>query len=112
VVLCVGIATLVLGTKHQAILNLPGIARMGIVIVLIMLPAFFMGMLFPLGLRLLGSLNSDAVPWAWGINGSVSVASAPLAAVLAVETGFVAVMFMAIMCYLITALSTFIRPGS
>ena len=40
-------------------------------------PAFFMGMPFPMGLKLLSTRNEAAegsqVPWAWGINGVFSV---------------------------------------
>ena len=59
-------------------------------------PAFFMGMPFPLGLRMLSSSNEPQIPWAWGINGAFSVVSAVLATIIAVELGFVLVMVFAI----------------
>jgi hypothetical protein len=62
-------------------------------------PAFFMGMPFPLGLRYLSSRNESHVPWAWGINGCMSVVSTALATVIAVEFGFVAVMLCAAAAY-------------
>jgi hypothetical protein len=65
-------------------------------------PAFFMGMPFPLGLKLI-SLNQSGgtgqIPWAWGINGIFSVVSAVLATVIAVELGFIWVMVFAIGAY-------------
>ncbi len=65
--------------------------------------AFFMGMPFPIGLRMLSSnensSQSGQVPWAWGINGIFSVIGAVLATVIAVELGFIWVMIFAIGAY-------------
>jgi spermidine synthase len=72
-------------------------------------PAFFMGMPFPLGLKLLSSVNESAedgkIPWAWGINGVFSVVSVVLATIIAVELGFVWVMIFAIAAYSIVLIS-------
>jgi len=58
---------------------------------------------FPLGLKLLSSVNESAgdkhIPWAWGINGVFSVVSVVLATIIAVELGFVWVMVFAIAAY-------------
>ena len=62
-------------------------------------PAFFMGMPFPMGLKLLSTADSTQVPWAWGINGVFSVISAVLATIIAVEFGFIWVMVFAIGAY-------------
>ena len=62
-------------------------------------PAFFMGMPFPLGLRLLSERNDSQVPWAWGINGLFSVISVVLATIIAIELGFIWVMIFAIGAY-------------
>ena len=43
--------------------------------------------------------------WSWGINGSVSVVSAVLAAIVAVEWGFSAVLFCACVAYLLAAVA-------
>jgi hypothetical protein len=66
---------------------------------LIVPAAFLMGFPFPLGLRLVSQTNAAHVPWAWGINGSVSVISAVLAIIVAVELGFVWVMIFAASAY-------------
>jgi len=68
-------------------------------------PAFFMGMPFPFGLRLLSFSNDSQIPWAWGINGVFSVISAVLATIIAVELGFVWVMVFAIGAYLMVMFS-------
>lgn len=67
--------------------------------VLIVPVAFSMGFPFPLGLRLVSQNNINHVPWAWGINGSVSVISVVLATIIAVELGFVWVMIFAVGAY-------------
>jgi hypothetical protein len=68
-------------------------------------PAFFMGMPFPLGLKMLSFSNESQIPWAWAINGIFSVVSAVLATIIAVELGFVWVMVLAIGSYLIVLLT-------
>jgi len=70
-------------------------------------PAFFMGMPFPLGLRLLSS-NSETsaqIPWAWGINGMFSVVATVLVTIVAIEQGFVWVMLFAIAAYSLSLLT-------
>jgi hypothetical protein len=51
-----------------------------------------MGMPFPLGLRLVRQLSPENISWAWSVNGCSSVISVVLAAILAIEFGFVTVM--------------------
>ena len=66
-----------------------------------------MGMPFPIGLKIVNADKKSNVPWAWGINGCVSVFSVSLAAIIAVETGFIAVMLFAALAYGIAFLSNF-----
>lgn len=71
-------------------------------------PAFFMGMPFPLGLRLLSSGSSELsnqIPWAWGINGVFSVIATVFATIVAIELGFVWVMLFAIAAYSLSLLT-------
>lgn len=77
-------------------------------LVLLGIPSFFMGMPFPLGLHYLSQRNEEAVPWAWGINGCLSVVSASLATILAIEVGFSILMLLAAAAYFITLLSCFL----
>jgi hypothetical protein len=71
--------------------------------------AFPMGMPFPLGLARLGEERPGLIPWAWAINGCASVLGAVIAALLAIEFGFTAVIVMALGFYIL-ACWTF--PGS
>ncbi|HLT91891.1 MAG TPA: spermidine synthase [Woeseiaceae bacterium] len=66
--------------------------------------AFFMGMPFPIGLTRTAREAPAFLPWAWGINGFASVLSAALAALLAVELGFTAVIVTALLFYAAAAL--------
>lgn len=63
--------------------------------------AFFMGMLFPLGLRAVSRSRPDLVPWAVAVNGCGSVLSALCAALLSLGFGFSAVFGSAAALYLI-----------
>ena len=61
--------------------------------------AFCMGVPFPLGLSQLSKINPAQMPWAWGLNGCVSVISAVLATIISVELGFVPVLLLAALAY-------------
>lgn len=74
-------------------------------LLLIGIPSFFKGMMFPLGIRYLSGYDASQVPWAWGINGSVSVISTSLAMLIAVEAGFRVVMGIAVLCYAMASLA-------
>ena len=82
-------------------LSLPGRSVMALVLLTPL--ALAMGFPFPLGLKRLSRQNDAAVPWAWGINGSFSVVSTMLAAILAVQLGFSALLGIAAAAYLVAA---------
>ena len=67
--------------------------------------AFLMGFPFPLGLRVLDSASKSLVPWAWAVNGCLSVASAPAAVLLAAEGGATVVLAAAAASYAIAAIT-------
>ncbi|MDW7772292.1 MAG: hypothetical protein SCH71_05305 [Desulfobulbaceae bacterium] len=87
----------------QAGIGLPLFWKVLFFLVLISPPSFVMGMPFPLGLNRLAGYSKSQAAWAWGINGSVSVASTGLAAIIAVELGFSAVMLIACGAYVTAA---------
>ncbi len=61
--------------------------------------AFLMGIPFPAGLAKISKNNEAEVPWAWGINGCVSVISTALATIVSVQMGFIWVMIFAALAY-------------
>jgi hypothetical protein len=60
---------------------------------------FFVRMPFPLGLRVIAGKNDSLVPWAWGINGCLSVISTVLATIVSAEGGFGWIMIVAAAAY-------------
>jgi hypothetical protein len=83
---------------------LPGAFKLPMSVLLIAPLAFLMGMPFPLGLEVVSSKFPSWIPWAWGINGCASVVSAILATLLAIHLGFVVVVLVAVVLYLLAAL--------
>jgi len=81
----------------------PDWARIGVSILLISGPAFWMGMPFPLGIRRLGRHSPSSVPLAWGVNGLFSVISATAATAVALHGGFRVVILLAVALYLLAA---------
>jgi hypothetical protein len=73
---------------------LDGFREAGMVIrvlltVLVIAPsAFFLGMPFPNGLASLTENKNSLIPWAWGMNGALSVTGAALADLISVSMGF------------------------
>jgi hypothetical protein len=78
---------------------------------------FLMGLPFPAGLSMLRAKAPELVPWAWGINGCVSVIASILTALVALEWGFGAVHGLAAVVYLmawailLSMHREFARPG-
>ncbi|GAB3652906.1 hypothetical protein GCM10028791_22690 [Echinicola sediminis] len=64
--------------------------------------AVCMGLPFPLGLSLVSKKNESLIPWAWAVNGCLSVISTALATIVAIELGFVWVMVVAGLGYAVT----------
>ena len=96
----------------QSISGWPAVAKLVVSFVVITFPSFLMGMPFPTGLRLLSRLEGRNTAWAWGINGCISVISASLAALLAVEAGFKVMVFVAALAYLGCFFSFYLLPIS
>jgi len=99
--------TFVIGVFLSGTVGLPIFMKILLTVVIIALPSFFMGMPFPIGLKIANNDKKSNVPWAWGINGCVSVISTSLAVIIAVEMGFIAVMLFAALAYSIAFLSNF-----
>lgn len=83
----------------RATIHLPLLLKILFSLLIIFPAAFFMGMPFPLGLRILAVKNEKLLPWAWGINGCLSVISTVLATIIAVEAGFSRVILIAAIAY-------------
>ena len=67
---------------------LPHPARIAIAVVLMAPLAIVMGMPMPIGIKLLAKRAPEIIPWAWGVNGAMSVMGSVSALVIAILTGF------------------------
>ncbi len=95
----------ILSELSYLFLGWPLMLRAGISIFLLGPLGFLMGMPFPMGLRVAGKLNARLVPWAWGVNGCLSVISSILAVILAMGFGFSVVLKCAAVVYLFASLA-------
>jgi hypothetical protein len=68
-------------------------------------PAFFMGMMFPFGLRRLSGSHARQIPWACAIDSCLSVSATALATIIALDAGFTAVLLIAAAAYAVVALA-------
>lgn len=68
-------------------------------------PAFFMGMLFPLGIKLTEKISSGMIPWMWGINGAASTLGGVASMIISLLFGFNAALFVGVIVYVIGAIA-------
>lgn len=87
----------IMGVFREAVMPI----RILIAIGLIAPGAFFLGMPFPNGLSALTEHRNRLIPWAWGMNGGLSVAGAALAQVVSVSYGFPVVLLIVMFLYII-----------
>ena len=64
------------------------LARFFIAALVIAPPAFFMGIPYPNGLDSLQERKPQLLPWAWGMNGGLSLVGSALARIISVGSGF------------------------
>lgn len=77
------------------------VVKILVTITLIAPQAFFMGIPFPSALRVVADNAPSLVPWAWGVNGCVSVVSAILATLLAIQFGFTVLVIISVVLYVL-----------
>ena len=75
-------------------------ARMAIAVITLVPLGVALGLPMPTGLRMLGAKAPQMIPWAWGINGALSVVGATLAIFIAMNWGFNATLLAASATYL------------
>jgi SAM-dependent methyltransferase len=96
---------LLLPGVFDRLIALPELMKIAISLALIAPLALFMGMPFPLGIRIVAAESAELVPWAWAINGCASVIAAVLATLLAIHFGFTTVVLLAVSLYVVAALA-------
>jgi len=78
----------------------PMMTRFFIAALIIAPPAFFMGIPYPNGLDSLQERKPHLLPWAWGMNGGLSLVGSALARILSVSSGFPVLLRIGIVIYL------------
>ena len=66
---------------------------------------FFMGIPFPTGMKILGEKCQALIPWAWAINGCLSVLAPILTIIIALVTGFQVILWLSALAYLLAFFS-------
>ena len=69
-----------------------------------------MGMPFPMGITAVHDREPRIVPWAWGVNGTLSVLGSVLAAVLSIRFGFAVAMLVGQLAYLVALVVVLVWP--
>lgn len=105
VVVLLGLYIGLLGPLLHATFTLPTAARVALCLLVLSPLGFCLGLPFPLGLGRLHQQQPEAVPWAWGINGCLSVVGGSLATTIAILAGFNAVLLGAALSYALAALA-------
>ncbi len=80
-------------------LGLPLVTRFAISVISLAPLGVLMGIPFPKGIAWLERTSPDLIPWAWGVNGAVSVVASVLAALVALSAGFTVVLVAGAICY-------------
>lgn len=82
----------------------PDPAKLALTVAIAAPLGFFMGMPFPLGLSTYRGAKCAFIPWAWSVNGALSVVATPLANILAVSYGYSWVFLASLALYALAAL--------
>ncbi len=103
IVLAIASAILAVTVSLQSVIDatiqLSILPRCLIVVGLTFPVAFLLGFCFPIGMRLVGRLSGEALPWMWGINGAWGVFSSILAVGFSMWAGIHGSLYLAAACY-------------
>ena len=99
--LLIGAAAFGLQPLLRSLIEWPFEARVALTVLLLAPAGLALGMAMPIGLTRLAGLHTDAVPWAWAVNGIASVLASVLAVAVAITWGFAVVTLLALACYLV-----------
>ena len=75
------------------------LARCLVVVAFVTPPSLMMGFFFPVGMRLVGRLSTDATPWMWGVNGAAGVLASVGAVAVSMWFGIQTTFYLAISAY-------------
>ena len=85
----------------RALIGLERPARVAMAVLMLAPVGFLLGTAMPLGRRRLAARRAELVPWAWSVNGGLSVLGSVLAMVVAINNGFTATLLVGAACYVV-----------
>jgi len=85
----------------DALLGLSIVARIGVTVGLLAPIGLLLGMAYPLGITVLRDYGEELVPWAWGLNGVMSVVASVLSIFIGSRIGFSAAFLTGVAAYAI-----------
>jgi len=85
----------------RAIVPLPPVVKASVSVLSIIPLGLFMGIPFPMGIRLLGEKKPALIPLAWATNAFFSVLAPVMTIMIATSTGFRSILYIACVSYLI-----------
>jgi hypothetical protein len=88
----------------DAVIHTPRALRIALAAGLLVPAGALMGVPLPAGVRLLSTRHGELVPWAWGMNGALSVVGATLAVFIAMNWGFSVTLVCGAAVYAVAAL--------
>ena len=77
--------------------------RMAVAVGILLPAGLVMGIPMPAGIRLLSRRREELLPWAWAMNGALSVVGATLAVFIAMNWGFSVTLLTGSVVYLLAA---------
>lgn len=84
-----------------ALIGTPLALRIGLTVLLLAPIGLLLGMAYPLGITVLRTFGPELVPWAWGLNGALSVVASVFAIFLGSRFGFSAAFLTGVAAYAI-----------
>lgn len=109
-VLLLGLYNLGYSGFLQTFTGLDIVYRIGLTVLVLCPLGLLMGMPFPLGIAAVHGREPRLVPWAWGINGTLSVLGSVLAAMLSISFGFTLALLVGQLVYFVALLAALFRP--
>jgi spermidine synthase len=95
-----------------ALLGTPIVLRIAVTVALLAPVGLGLGMAYPLGIAVLRRYDEALVPWAWGLNGALSVVASVLATFIGSKIGFSAALLTGVAAYGIGLLSMAIATNA
>ena len=77
--------------------------RVAVALVLVVIPGFFMGMPFPMAMKLAETQRPGLAAWLWGINGAASICASVLAVMISSSRGISVAWWTGVAAYVVAA---------